>query len=186
MSSKYLSIEFQGTYQNMLKFFNSKEWDFEAKRINNNKVYVKLSEELSEEVKFFENTPTDDTTGIAITKVSNISETEYTNTAENGFELINAESKPVESTPVPSISDVRKHENVRQVNEVKFPESPVSTSITSEHFNNSVSKALSDTVLPSKSPLDSRDPFAYLTSRRYLRTFAIAATAVLTILAIFD
>src|SRR5690348_13921156 len=84
--SQYLAIQFEGQYSSLLDFFNSKEWKFEIKNIGNNKIFVKLPEELVDEIKFFESP---DATSSQMTKITTISEEEYNNTIENGFEIIN-------------------------------------------------------------------------------------------------
>ncbi len=49
-----------------------------------------------------------------------------------------------------------------------------------------VSIALNDTVLPSKSPLPTEDPFNYLSSRNYLTMFLVASTTFIFLLGLFD
>ena len=49
-----------------------------------------------------------------------------------------------------------------------------------------VTMALNDAVLPSKSPLPSEDPFNYLISSSYLTMFLVASTTFVFLLGLFD
>lgn len=60
MAYKYLSISFLGTYSNMIKFFDTKGWTYEIKNVGHNKLLLKVSEELTEEIQFFKNSVLDE------------------------------------------------------------------------------------------------------------------------------
>lgn len=237
--SKYLSIEFEGSYPNLMKFFESKEWTFETKKIASQKIFVKVPEELADEVKFFESS--EEGIDTKMTKVTSITEEDYINTAENGFEIINPhqDNKSIsESTAQIISSNVISQEDTKHIlaaNEQGFPQStvqPIQTSDlktenkeenkpenkpenkaeikaeikaeanvpnmskpqvspgrvsrSAEEVSDDIARALADTVLPSKSPLDPEDPFAYLTSRPYLKSFAMASSVLLFIIALLD
>jgi hypothetical protein len=69
MVHKYLAIEFTGSYSNVLKFFEAKGWTFEIKNVGNNRLLLKISDELAEEVVFFKNTIVDEVNGDKISTV---------------------------------------------------------------------------------------------------------------------
>jgi hypothetical protein len=184
MSYNYLAIDFTGSLQELQNNFDKKSWNFEIKRVSTGRILAKVPEDTTEEVKFFESNEDGEAT---MTKVINITEEEYLTTDENGFELINPiindEIKQAKNSLMEQLIETRKREE-KPKNEVKFPEIPTPSTLFSGE--DKISEALSDTVLPSKSPLNADDPFAYLTSRSYLRTFVIAASIVLCILTVFD
>jgi len=196
--SKYLSIEFEGPASNLSKFFESKGWNFEIKNIFPHKIFVKVSDELADEVKFFEGTPIDDSKEDKITTIKMISEGEYNNTAENGFEIIHAQGdakRVVESNqPIISSNIINQQVRTAPTNEIGFPliaqsvpaGSQVGAPQTAEEVRHQIATALTNTILPSKSPLSADDPFAFLTSQSYLRNFAVASTVLLFLIALFD
>jgi hypothetical protein len=53
-------------------------------------------------------------------------------------------------------------------------------------FNDVVSTALNEAILPSKSPLPQDDPFNYFTSKNYLQMFVIASAAFVFVISLFD
>lgn len=68
-SNKYLAIEFIGSYQTIVKFLESKGWAFDAKPVAQNKLLLKISDDSSEEVKFFTDTLIDNSKEDKITSV---------------------------------------------------------------------------------------------------------------------
>jgi hypothetical protein len=137
-----------------------------------------------------------------ITSVKEISQEEFNNTSENGFEIIHNEDKTTGHDITKNLLVETNHGNApvntQHVTHEKFPEPTVHTNIekkitTVEHSSDSsddvmyrVNSALVDTTLPSKSPLPEEDPFRYLTSRNYLKYFVVASTAVLFVLTLLD
>jgi hypothetical protein len=49
-----------------------------------------------------------------------------------------------------------------------------------------IGMALTDTSLPSKSPLPNDDPFAYLTSKTYVNYFLATSTLLIFVLTLLD
>jgi hypothetical protein len=66
--SAFFSIEFLGSYNNLQEFMNNKEWKYEMKKVANNKAFIKVAEDLVEELQFFNNSEINDS-GEKITKV---------------------------------------------------------------------------------------------------------------------
>jgi hypothetical protein len=54
--SSYFSLNFTGSFTSLQKLFDSREWKYEIKQISNNKAFLKTSDEISEEIKYFANT----------------------------------------------------------------------------------------------------------------------------------
>merc|ERR1712170_102651 len=120
MSSNFVSITFTGSYQNLISFIEKKDIKFESKHISKNTAYLKLqSEETAEEIKFFGGLEINDDS--KINTVSNIKEEEYTSTAENGFEIVEAQENLVEKTQ--NLVNDTKEKLANVVEEVKFPAS---------------------------------------------------------------
>ena len=66
--SSYFSIEFIGSYSNLQEFIKNKDWTYDIKKVSNNKAFIKLPENLSEELLFFDNSDINDS-GERISKV---------------------------------------------------------------------------------------------------------------------
>jgi hypothetical protein len=199
--SKFLSINFEGNYSNIKNFFLNKGWELDTKQISPSKLYARVSsEDLVEEIKFFSNMDLDDQFNVKMTKVDVISEDEYKNTAENGFEIINhSENKLISEVtqPIKSLDNVQEEKvvpksnvNVQNVSSSNTGGNVNVCEVTGPSINEDpksfVARVLNDTVLPSKSPLPQEDAFAYLTSPGYIRNFMIASVVVLFVLAILD
>ncbi len=108
-----------------------------------------------------------------------ISETEYLNTTENGFEIIHKETK---DEPRPK---VKEQVRTRIVEPKNIPESkPFQTK--PKDFNDVLSTAFNEAILPSKSPLPHDDSFNYLTSINYLRIFIIASSVFIFAISVFN
>jgi hypothetical protein len=60
------------------------------------------------------------------------------------------------------------------------------TETNSKDFDNILSTALNESILPSKSPLPQDDPFNYFTSKNYLKMFLIASAAFVFVISLFD
>ena len=117
---------------------------------------------------------------------------EYTDTSENGFEIIHKQRErietPVQKNITPEVK--QKEEVVNKVNEVSEvkKESKVEKEVCTERkpVAETVTKALNDAVLPSKSPLPVDDPFNFLTSSNYMTMFLVASTTFVFLLGLFD
>ena len=72
MVFKYLSIEFSGSQKNVLKFFELKNWNFEVKNVGTRKIFLKIEEDLVDEIKFFKNMEIDELSGSQILTVKKI------------------------------------------------------------------------------------------------------------------
>ena len=199
--STFISLEYTGSYSNLMSFFDSKGFKFDVKPVSPNKILIKLSEEQADELKFFKGNALDDKEE-AITSIKSIEESEFTHTAENGFEIINSEHEK-KATPEVVKQIIPSNEIKHQENEYKrkdlakeqgFPIPLVDTSCTvktseieiSTDVRNNIASALSDAILPSKSPLPQDDPFVYLTSKSYMKNFIHAATLILFVITLLD
>jgi hypothetical protein len=177
MSFNYLAIEFNGKLEELKNIIKLRLDNFEIKLIETNKIYAKV---LSKEVpylKFFEG-------GMVITKIANISEEDYLGSTDNDpgtVRILQTSNELVKN--LEEDRNLQIHINEPK-NEVKF-QKIASIATPGSHVDN-ISAVLSDTVLPSKSPLDGNDPFSYLTSSSYLRSFLITASIILIILTIMD
>jgi hypothetical protein len=58
--SKYLSLKFEGSAQNIINFLKSKGITFESKQIDDDEIYLKLGEEGAEEIQFLKGTQIDE------------------------------------------------------------------------------------------------------------------------------
>lgn len=210
--SKYLSIFYIGTHSDLIEFLKSKDLLFEIKRIGDQKVFTKVPPgDYSEEIKFLKSDePLDDTKDFRIFMVKDISETEYETTVENGFELIQGENKLTGERIQPMISHVEPietnvNQNVRQSliqtnvdpivqpNLTRFSENsnvqqPTKTQNLIQDYTEPVNigMALTNTNLPSKSPLQPDDPFVFLTSSNFLKNFVVASSLLLFVLTLFE
>lgn len=232
--NKYVSIEYSGPYSSLIKFIESKDLKFDVKPVQTGKAFLKISDELLDDVFFLSDAVIDEAKNEKITIIKEISESEFNNTSENGFEIIhnddhshnhsttltndtkvsNAEehktnqnsttltdtAKTVEanSSVVEEINkSVKSNITTNDTNTISFPAPTVpinfstekvvvQTFKTDEDKLKAVSIGLSDTILPSKSPLPENDPFKYLTSCQYLSYFAGAATITIFVLALLD
>ena len=190
--SRFLAVEFTGSLAGVNKFFESKGWSFETKHISNHKIYIRVPEDLEDEVTFFKGTPFEDGNGEnTITSFKPIPESEFNKTAENGFEIINKQERlnSESSEPVPEKKEVTK-EVVKPANEQGFPSPLVEVAGKTEQIQAStqenISAAFADAILPSKSPLPADDAFTFLISRNYLKNFVVASTVLLFVLTLLD
>jgi len=88
MSSKYFSIEYSGTYSNIQKFLTTRDWNSNVKNVCGNKLFLKLSENSVEELKYHKDMEIDELKGGKINVINEISEDDFQNFSENGFEII--------------------------------------------------------------------------------------------------
>jgi hypothetical protein len=206
--SKFISIEYQGSYSELINFLKSKELYFENKQIGVHRVFMKVpTQEVFDEIKFLESdVPLEEGKELRMSSVKEISETEFISTAENGFELINNDHKvvseglnaKVNDTPLiqPNIiPNVQPNipSSVQPKIAICFPqaqgqEAPKTQNLIQECEDPRlrITEALNNTSLPSKSPLPQDDPFVFLSSPSYLRNFIAASTLLLFVLTLFE
>jgi hypothetical protein len=189
MSSKYFSLEYTGTYPNLQSFLTTRGWSAEVKNLGGNKLFLKLSEDSVEELRYCIDMESDELKGGKIIRIKDIQESEFQNFSENGFEIIHdhhhenklADQKLIKNVELP-----------KQVNQIEYPkfnqEEPQidSEQVSKEEISERIARALTDTILPSKSPLRPDDPFFYLTSPRYLKSFFFLSTLIIFVLALLD
>jgi hypothetical protein len=227
---KYVSIEYSGPYSSLVKFIESKDLKFEIKPVQPGKALLKIADDLLDDVFFLSDAVIDETKNEKINVIKEISENEFNDTSENGFEIIhnddhshktpatlltqetitNTQTENVQTqqtNPITTETDIDRSKSTSINNTVTdtvsniagtvvFPSPSVPVNITSEkpatvpktdeEKLNRISIGLRDTILPSKSPLPSNDPFNYLTSRTFLTYFSAAATITIFVLALFD
>ena len=77
---------------------------------------------------------------------------------------------------------------VNNLNNVTKPKEGKSKSSASEETSemNNIVNALNDTSLPSKQPLQSNDPFIYLSSRTFMLSFLVISLVVIGIMNIMN
>lgn len=247
--NKYVSIEYTGPYSSLVKFVESKDLKFEIKPVSSGKALIKISDDLLDDVFFLSDAVIDEVKHEKINIIKEISENEFNNTSENGFEIIhnddhshnthstllttetkntaqdeNKQNQPSQSidytnttnsntsantsTNNPTtnntvtnnsksnIEATNSNESNVNKNTIAFPAASVPINIVSEKVIlppktdeeklQRVAAALTDTILPSKSPLPESDPFNYLISKRFLTHFSAAATITLFVLTLFD
>ena len=212
--STFISLEFTGSYSNLMSFFDSKGFKFDVKPVSPNKILIKLPADMVEDLTFFTGNPLDEKEELMITSIKTIDESEFSHTAENGFEIINREHEkkstpevekkttPEVEYPIISSNEIKHQEQEFKkkgsVNEQGFPVPLVDTSCTvkkteekretkiSADVRDNIASALSDAILPSKSPLPQDDPFVYLTSKSYMKNFITAATLILFVITLLD
>jgi hypothetical protein len=193
--SRFLAVEFTGSLTGVNKFFESKGWSFETKHVSDHKIYIRVPEDLEDEVTFFKGTPFEDGNGEnTITSFKPIPESEFNKTAENGFEIINKQERlnSESSEPVAEKKEKTKEvvKEVKPANEQGFPSPLVDVAGKTEQrqasTQDNISAAFADAILPSKSPLPADDAFTFLISRNYLRNFVVASTVLLFVLTLLD
>lgn len=82
----YFEITFSGDYETILEFMNEKDMNYYSKRVSLNKIYLKASQEVFEELSFFKGSALNENfTKINEIKIINIEE--YNNTEEFKDEL---------------------------------------------------------------------------------------------------
>ncbi len=86
--------------------------------------------------------------------------------------MIREEPKQVREEPKTKIEEPKKRVEIK--------------SAECNDFNNLLSTAFSDAVLPSKSPLPQDDPFNYFNSKHYIKMFIVASVAFVFVLSLFD
>ncbi len=192
MSSKYFSIEYSGLYSNVQSFLISRGWSAEVKNVGGNKLYLKISEDSVEELKYCKDMELDDLKGGKINQIKEILEHEFQNFSENGFEIIHDPHHVNKLTNEKQKFEINKQESQRE-EKFEYPkfiqeeQSKVhDEEETKEEIRDRIANALTDTILPSKTPLHENDPFLYLTSPGYLKTFFFASTLIIFVLALID
>jgi hypothetical protein len=189
--SAFFSLEFTGNAQSIIDTLKEHfPFDIEHKKCSSNKIFIKFAEETSaDDISFI-------LTGVTV-KV--ISKTEYNTTAENGFELItnsdikfdHPKDEVVVNTPKYEAKtekiekpQAKKSEDFIKTKEVNVESNKVISDTTS--VNQIIESALSDAILPSKSPLAPEDPFNYLSSYNYLKNFVHVSVVVLFLITLFN
>ena len=203
MSSKYYSVEYTGTYLNIQKFLTTRDWNSSVKNVGGNKLFIKLSENFVEELLYMRDMDMDELKGERINLIKEISENEFQNFSENGFEIIHdhhhenklsgegSSKKGLEKNSSQGISlnqqkSLNLNDNVHGEKCETTQEQQSAVEETKEEISERVARALTDTILPSKSPLPENDPFVYLTSPGYLKSFFFVSTLIIFVLALFD
>ena len=191
MSFKFYSIDYLGTYSNIQNFLSPRGWNYEVKNVGGNKLLLKISEESVEELFYCVDMTFDDSNTGKITGMKDISENEFQNFSENGFEIIHDhhhENKLAKDQNLSKNVVSNIEENVRrEVPKSHQNESQVLSQVeTKEEISQRIAAALNDTILPSKSPLPDNDLFVYLTSPAYLRMFFTASTLIIFVLALLN
>ena len=175
MSDKvYFEIIFSGNFISVLNFMNEKEWEYLAKRVDKNKIYLEATSEVYEEISFFKGSALDENFN-KIDDLKIISIEEYNNTEEYKEEPKKTET-PI-NTPLTNIDD--KYED--EPNEEEKEEQ-----INYTQINDKLSEILNNAILPSKSPLQSDDPMNYLISKDFLIQFITFSSLLLTFLSLFN
>ena len=196
MSSKFLSVEFKGSIQELNRFFESKGYTFETKHVSPNKILIKVPTDIIEDVMFCEDLPFDDENEEhRITSFKFIEEREFISIAED-FVVIDHKNEEIrqnkeeirQATPreqqrFPEPKEEQRFPEAKQ--QERFPISPVEQTSQASTSNN-ISAAFSDAILPSKSPLPRDDPFVFLSGSSYLRNFIAASTVLLFVITLFD
>jgi hypothetical protein len=203
MSSKYFSVEYTGTYLNIQTFLTTRDWNSSVKNVGGYKVFIKLSENFVEELLYMREMDIDDLKGGKINLIKEISESEFQNFSENGFEIIHDHHHENKLTPEGN-SKKEPETNTCQgisLNQQRLlnlnsdvhgekcettQEQQSAVEETKEEISERVARALTDTILPSKSPLPENDPFVYLTSPGYLKSFFFVSTMIIFVLALLD
>lgn len=193
MSSKFLSVEFKGSIQELNRFFESKGWTFETKHVSPNKILIKVPTDLAEDVMFSQDMPFDDKNEEhRITSFKFIEETEFISIAED-FVLIDHKKEEIRQNkeeirqPTPReqqrFPEPKEEQRLPEPKVIScFPISPVEQTAQT----NNISAAFTDAILPSKSPLPRDDPFVFLSGSSYLRNFIAASTVLLFVITLFD
>lgn len=193
MSSKFLSVEFKGSIQELNRFFESKGYTFETKHVSPNKILIKVPTDLAEDVMFCDDMPFDDNNEEhKITSIKFIEESEFISIAED-FVLIDHKKEEIrqnkEEIRQPTPREQQRFPEPKE--EQRFPEPkviscfPISPVEQTAQANN-ISAAFTDAILPSKSPLPRDDPFVFLSGSSYLRNFIAASTVLLFVITLFD
>lgn len=189
MSSKFFSLEYTGTFANIQSFLTTRGWNAEVKNVGGNRLFLKLSEDSVEELKYCKDMELDELKGGKICQIKEISESEFQNFSDNGFEIIHDQHH---ENKLDHQKFEKKVELPKQEKQIEYPrfqqEEPkkVSEQETKEEISDIIAQALTDTILPSKSPLPSNDPFVYLTSPAYLKSFFFVSTVIIFVLALLD
>ena len=173
MSDKvYFEITFSGDFESVLKFLDEKEWQYLAKRVAKDKIYLEASHDVFEEISFFKGSPLDENFN-KINDIKTISIEEY-NKADEYKEEPKIIEQPYET---PLISSDDKNEDEPKEEEEVLNYIPI---------NDKLSEILNNAILPSKSPLQNDDPMNYLTSKDFLIQFLSFSSILLTLLSLFN
>ena len=170
----YFEIIFSGDFMNVLNFMNEKEWEYLAKRVDKNKIYLESSPEVFEEMSFFKGSPLDENFN-KIDDIKTITIEEYNNTEEYKEEPKKLET-PI-NTPLTNVDDKYEEEQNEEEKEEQ---------INYTQINDKLSEILNNAILPSKSPLQSDDPMNYLTSKDFLIPFITFSSLLLSFLSLFN
>ena len=76
-NSKYIKAHYEGEYQSIVELIESKEWNIDIKEVEKGTVYMKIQEEIEEEVYFFKNLVFNENTNTKIIDFIPITETEF-------------------------------------------------------------------------------------------------------------
>lgn len=170
--SAYVALKFKGKYDELIKFFNSKDWDFEPKKIDNETVYMKIDKDLKEEISFFktmelgeENTVLEDINDITDEDFENAKVMDET-----------PKEDPTKSTPVNDLLlDSDRGERFRENPNNAYPDEP-KPKVDLSQF----------TDLTARAGLKDDDPMKYLTSANFMTKFFVVCSVILLVMNILS
>lgn len=81
-SFKYTSVKYEGQYQSILDLIKSREWKVDVKEIEDNTVYMKIPQDIEEEINFYQNVEFDEKTRTKFFEFKPITEEEFQNAEE--------------------------------------------------------------------------------------------------------
>ena len=75
--SKYIKVNYEGEFKSITELIENKEWDIEIKEVENGTVYMKIPEDIEEEVYFFKNLTFNESTNTKFFDFIPITEDEF-------------------------------------------------------------------------------------------------------------
>lgn len=118
--------------------------------------------------------------------MTDITQEEYIKTSDGGYMLVNHGEKSPMSPTVDTADLSNRIVTQPPAEKIDFEEEKTIDQLSKEQLMHKVDESISDTILPSKSPLQPNDPMNFLLEKRFLTTFLFASTALVLMMSLFD
>ena len=186
--SKYIKVNYEGQFQSITELIESKEWNIDIKEVEEGTVYMKIPEDIEEEVYFFKNLTFNENTNTKFFDFIPITQNEFESAQSLAHSIISDEKKNEKKEETkPQNSNLGNDKQTKMYNDFI-------RSITGEEKNdkkdlNNANKANNQNLpevsledIKKKISEEFKDPFDLFFNQNYLICFFIFASIAMIFL----
>ena len=186
--SKYIKVNYEGQFQSITELIESKEWNIDIKEVEEGTVYMKIPEDIEEEVYFFKNLTFNENTNTKFFDFIPITQNEFESAQSLAHSIISDEKKNEKKEETkPQNSNLGNDKQTKMYNDFI-------RSITGEEKNdkkdlNNSNKANNQNLpevsledIKKKISEEFKDPFDLFFNQNYLICFFIFASIAMIFL----